>query len=188
MTGVQTCALPISAGDPGDPQKHVEQLYQRLNGLAQKATDLPTLHKQIGAELDIVVDWPEMARLTLGSRWNEETEPHRKQFTDLLHRMVSNTYVKRFKPGSPAQVAWRGVRKPTPDKVIVATTVLVGKTSADVEYALAVKDGRWQVHDIVVDEASQVQTYKQSFKKVLDRDGWDGLMRKMQKAADKKVE
>jgi len=46
----------------------------------------------------------------------------------------------------------------------------------------------FRVHDIVVDEASQVQTYKQSFKKVLDRDGWDGLIRRMQKAADKKVE
>ena len=185
---VVACAVPVLAADPGDPQKHVEKLYERLNSLAQKATELPVLHKQIGQELDSVVDWQEMAKLTLASRWTEETEPHRKEFTELLHRMVLNTYVKRFKPGAPAQVSWRGVRKPSGDKVIVATTVKVNKTSADVEYALQPKDGRWQVYDIVVDEASQVQTYKQSFKKVLDREGWDGLMKRMKKAADKKVE
>jgi ABC-type transporter MlaC component len=43
------------------------------------------------------------------------------------------------------------------------------------------------VYDIVVDDASQVQTYRKNFKNILDKEGWPGLMTRMKKAAEKKV-
>lgn len=183
-------AVPAKAlpGQSGDPQKFVAGMYDRLNLMTQQAQTLVELHKSIGQELQGVVDYSEMARLTLGQKWTEITEPQKKEFTELLSRMVLNTYVKRFKPGSPVAIAWTGVRTPAAGKAIVATTIKVQKTSADVEYALLMQSGRWMVYDIVVDDASQVQTYRQSFKKVLDRDGWEGLIKRMKKAADKKVE
>lgn len=185
VESVPTKALPDQTGEP---QKFVAGMYDRLNLMTQQAQTLAELHKAIGQELRGIVDYTEMARLTLGQKWTEITEPQKKEFTDLLSRMVLNTYVKRFKPGSPVAIAWTGVRQPGPNKAIVATTIKVKKTSADVEYALLMQDGRWKVYDIVVDDASQVQTYRQSFKKVLDREGWEGLMKRMKKAADKKVE
>ena len=54
-------------------------------------------------------------------------------------------------------------------------------------YDLLPRGGQWAVYDILVDDASQVQTYRQSFKKILDKEGWPGLMTRMRKAAEKKV-
>jgi ABC-type transporter MlaC component len=45
------------------------------------------------------------------------------------------------------------------------------------------RDGRWWVYDIVVDDASQLQTYRRSFSKILDKEGWDGLIKRMQRSA-----
>ena len=168
-----------------DPQKFVAALYERLNQLTQQAANLPALHKSIGQELAGVVDYGEMAKLTLGQKYAEVTEPQRKEFTELLSKMVINTYVKRFKPGSTVEIAWNGVRTPSAGKAVVSTTLKVKKSSADVQYAMLQKDARWRVYDIVVDDASQVQTYKQSFRKILDKEGWDGLIERMKKAADK---
>ncbi len=188
-------ATPPSAQPPAAdakptvaPQKFVESLYERLNGLSKASPTLDVLHEKIGAELKGIIDYTEMARLALGTKWTEINDLQRKEFIEYLTRMVQNTYVKRFKPGQAVDIRYGAAPKALPDdRVQVATTITVGKTSAEVNYALRPAQGRWWVYDIVVDDASQVQTYRQSFKKILDKEGWPGLIARMKKAAEKKV-
>ena len=170
------------------PQGFVQGLYDRLNVLAKGAPTLDALHGKIGDELKTVVDYSEMAKLALGQKWTEINDAQRKEFLTYLTGMVLNTYVKRFKPGQAIDIRYGQAPRTLPDdRVQVPTTITVGKTSAEVQYALRPHEGRWWVYDIVVDEASQVQTYRQSFKKILDKEGWSGLMTRMKKAAEKKV-
>ena len=170
------------------PQKFVESLYERLNVLSKASSTLDVLHDKIGLELTGIIDYAEMAKLALGPKWLEINESQKKEFVDYLTRMVQNTYVKRFKPGQAIDIQYGAAPKQLPDdRVQVGTTITVGKTSAEVNYALRPFAGRWWVYDIVVDDASQVQTYRQSFKKILDKEGWPGLMTRMKKAAEKKV-
>lgn len=181
-------ATPNAASSEKDPQKFVAALYARLNTLSQQAVNLAALHKSIGAELQGVIDYTEMAKLTLGPKYATLSSAQAKEYTDLLARMILNTYVKRFKPGTAVEISYDGVRTPSAGRAVVATTIRVKKTSADVQYALTQASGQWMVYDIVVDEASQVQTYKQSFRKILDKEGWDGLIKRMTKAANKAPE
>ena len=170
------------------PQKFVESLYERHNVLSKASSTLEVLHDKIGQELTGISDSAEMAKLALGPKWLEINESQKKEFVDYLTRMVQNTYVKRFKPGQAIDIQYGAAPKQLPDdRVQVGTTITVGKTSAEVNYALRPFAGRWWVYDIVVDDASQVQTYRQSFKKILDKEGWPGLMTRMKKAAEKKV-
>lgn len=165
-------------------QPFVEGLYARLGALSKAAPTLDVLHQKIGAELDGVVDYPEMARLALGAKWTEIDAAQKQEFLKYLAGMVQKTYVKRFKPGQDIQIRYAPAPKSLgEDRVQVASTMTVGKTSAEVAYALHPVNGQWRVYDIVVDEASQVQTYRQSFKKILDKEGWPGLMTRMKKAA-----
>jgi phospholipid transport system substrate-binding protein len=170
------------------PQKFVDSLYERLNVLAKGAPNLDVLHAKIGDELKGIVDYPEMAKLALGQKWLEIDEAQKAEFIGYLMRMVQNTYVKRFKPGQAIDIQYGSAPRELPDgRVEVPTTITVGKTSAEVHYKLLPAQGRWWVFDIVVDEASQVQTYRSNFKKILDKEGWPGLMTRMKKAAEKKV-
>ena len=181
-------AAPAPAGEPGDPQKFIAGLYQRLDHLSQSTKTIDELHARIGQELTTIVDYPEMGRLTLGTRWGEITDSQKTEFTGLLRAMVVNTYVRRFKPGTAIEISYAAAPKAlTQGKVQVQTTIKVKKTSADVHYDLLPRAGQWAVYDILVDDASQVQTYRQSFKKILDKEGWPGLMQRMRKAAEKKV-
>lgn len=147
---------------------------------------MPALHKAIGDELQGIVDFAEMAKLTLPDKWAGLQDEQRAEFVQLLSKMVINTYVKRFKPGSPIEIAYKLVRPLASGRVDVQTVLTVKKTSADVSYLLLPGDGRWWAYDIVVDEASQVQSYRQNFAKILNKEGWPGLIARMKKAADKK--
>lgn len=169
------------------PQKFVEGLYERMNTLSKAAANLDALHAKIGEELKSVVDYPEMARLALGQKWLEIDDAQKNEFVGHLKGMVLNTYVKRFKPGQAVDIKYGATKNLPEDRALVATTITVGKTTAEVSYGVRPGPGRWLVYDIIVDEASQVQTYRQSFKKILDKEGWPGLMTRMKKAAEKKV-
>lgn len=170
------------------PQKFIQSLYERLNLVSKGSPDLEILHSKIGDELKGIVDYPEMAKLALGQKWLEIDASQKSEFLGYLTRMVQNTYVKRFKPGQAIDIQYASAPRELPDgRVQVPTTITVGKTSAEVHYKLLPAQGRWWVFDIVVDEASQVQTYRSSFKKILDKEGWPGLMSRMKKAAEKKV-
>lgn len=175
-----------NAAPAGLPQAYIEKLHVKLDGLVKANADLDALHAAIAKELDNALDYGEMAKLTLPAAWDGLQPAQRTEFVALLQKMVQNTYVKRFKPGNPATVTY-GPTKPLPaGRFEVQTTISVNKASADVHYLLLAGDGRWAVYDLVVDEASQVQSYRKNFGKILDKEGWSGLITRMKKAAAKK--
>lgn len=180
-------AQACPAGAQADPQKHVAALSERLNALAKAAVNPAALHAAIGEELQLAVDWSEMARLTLPSQWETLQPAQKAEFTALLNKMVVNTYVKRFKAGTAVDVQYKGVKILGDGRTQVTTAITVNKTSADVAYVMRKGDGCWRVSDIAVDEASQVQSYRQSFGKILTKEGWTGLIARMTKAANKKT-
>ena len=178
---------PCNANSAADPQKHVAAMSDRLNAMAKAAANPAALHAAIGAELQATVDWGEMARLTLPTQWETLQAAQRSEFIPLLSKMVINTYVKRFQAGTEVAVQYKGVKALGDGRTQVTTAVTVKKTSAEVAYLLRKTEGCWRVTDIVVDEASQVQSYRQNFAKILTKEGWTGLIARMTKAANKKV-
>jgi len=182
-------AAPVGAPDAAPtetPQAFIERLHARLDALVRQHAELDALHGAIAVELDGAVDYAEMARLTLPERWGSLQPAQRGEFTALLKKMVQNTYVRRFKPGSPAELRFVATRVLASGRAEVHTTVTVRKTTADVHYQLVALRARWAVSDLTVDGASQVQSYRKNFTRILDKEGWDGLIARMRKAAAKK--
>lgn len=178
---------PCPANAAANPQKHIAAMSDRLHDMAMQAATAAALHAAIGQELQGAVDWGEMARLTLPTQWETLQPAQRLEFTQLLSKMVIHTYVKRFQAGTEVAVQQGSVQAMGDGRTKVTTTVTVKKTSAEVAYLLRKTEGCWRVSDIVVDEASQVQSYRQNFAKILTKEGWAGLIARMTKAANKKA-
>ena len=167
-------------------QKFIERLHVRLDALVKSSTALEALHAEIARELDGALDYSEMARQTIPPTWDSLQAAQRTEFVGLVAKMVQNTYVKRFKPGSPVEVSYGATKALSAGRMEVQTSITVKKTTADVNYAVLAADGRWFVYDLIVDDASQVQAYRKSFAKILDKEGWSGLITRCKKAANKK--
>jgi phospholipid transport system substrate-binding protein len=41
--------------------------------------------------------------------------------------------------------------------------------------------GEWRVYDVVIEEVSLVSTYRKTYGKIVDREGFDGLFARMEK-------
>lgn len=197
-TFVLTClfAVRVSAAEPTKPtaaavarpdaKAFVQTLHTDLDAVVHKATETAAMHKAIATAMQRHMDYEFMAESILAKRWAPLKPAQKTEFIDLLRRMVEKTYVKRFKPGHQVVVTYADrVREGKDGRVQVRSTITVKRTRADVWYSLRPADGGWRIYDIVVDEASQLRTYKRSFGKVLKKDGWDALISKMKKSASR---
>jgi len=177
---------PSSGRPAGDPKQWIDGLAKRLDTLSQNAKNNGALHSQIGQALDELVDYAEMGRLALPKHWDGLTDAQKAEYLTLLRKMLHNTYVKRFKSGTTVKIDYKQVRPLQDGKVEVQTELTVKRTAADVHYAMHPGDGRWWVYDITVDDASQVGNYRKSFTKIMNKEGFTGLVARMTKAANKK--
>ena len=50
------------------------------------------------------------------------------------------------------------------------------------------KDGHWVVYDVVTDEQSMLENYRAEFNKIINKDGFDALLKRMRKKLDEKEE
>ncbi len=178
-------AADTKAATPGDPKAFMAGVYKKLNAVATQSAKRADLHTRIGAEMAQFMDYEEMGRRALGKKtWGTLSEEKRAQFTKLLTAMVQNTYVRRFKPGTAVTITYAPkVRMKKDGRAQVRTTIRVKRTSAAVNYSMIPRAGLWKVYDIIVDDVSQLGTYKRSFRKILKREGWDGLIARMTKSA-----
>ncbi len=187
------CTVSTSAalGQPAAqqaPKAFVQQLHHKLDGLVVKHRALAPLHAAIGKHLIERMDFHHMSERILGNAtWKSLKKPRRNEFLGLLQKMLQRTYVKRFKPGQRVQVRYQDkVRAGKSGRVQVRTEIKVKRTRAEVWYSMLPVQQSWRIYDIVVDEASQLRTYRRSFRKVLKKDGWDALIARMNKSARRK--
>lgn len=183
--GPKAGAPKADALDAASAQHFIKGRYATLDKAAQGARDLKALHERIAAEMRAFMSYEDMGERVLGTKvWSSKSAKERAVFVELLEKMVQKTYVQRFKPGQPINITYADkVRVRNDGRAQVRTTIHVKRSKAAVFYSMLPRDGRWWVYDIVVDDASQLQTYRRSFSKILDKEGWDGLIKRMQRSA-----
>src|SRR6267378_2495586 len=77
---------------------------------------------------------------------------------------------------SPA-VSPRDVVQSAVSRVVIA----LQKTETPLEYRLHLKDGRWKVYDILIDNVSFVSTYRSEFSRILQRESYAVLLDRLRK-------
>ena len=66
------------------------------------------------------------------------------------------------------------------------TTARGKKVKIALEYKMLWRGDHWVVYDVVTDEQSMLENYRAEFNKIINRDGFDALLKKMKtKLAEK---
>jgi phospholipid transport system substrate-binding protein len=130
-----------------------------------------------------VVDFRDAAAVALGPEWSSRTPGEREEFVrlfaDLLQTSVFSSIGGRARIENGLTVTYIGELDDR-EGVTVATTVLArnGREMA-VGYRMAQRDGRWMIHDVVVDGVSLVDNYRAQFQKVMQRSSYEDLVGEM---------
>jgi phospholipid transport system substrate-binding protein len=137
--------------------------------------------KQIERLLGGLLDYEEIARVALGSTFSGLAPDRRRAFLTTFAALTRQTFVARLasqktKTSYDTQTITGGEAR------VTATACGLGslpEVRARIEYRLALKGSEWMVTDVLVDGTSLVASYQRQFRKLIAREGMDGLMQRM---------
>jgi phospholipid transport system substrate-binding protein len=137
--------------------------------------------KQVAAVLDGMIGYDELARRSLATHWSDLSESQRKEFTDLLRRLVQRSYEKNLKNILAYKVDYLG-EEPSSEGVIVHTRASSDQKPQEepvtIDYRLLPGDA-WKVVDIITEGSSLLNNYKNQFHRVIQKDGYEALVKRM---------
>ena len=182
-------ALALSAASPasaGEAQDYMQARQTELNAVLRTPAS-PARTQKVAAMLDAMFDYDKLARDSLGRHAERRSEDEMKEFTGLLKQLVRKAYQKNIEKTLNYQVSWLG-EEGGGDAAVIKTTAKSTKPGSNQEeisivYKLHKKDGKWAVGDVVTEQSSLVNTYRNQFNRTINKDGWNGLITKLKNKA-----
>lgn len=174
-------AVPAFAGPPTDfVKKKSEALFEVVNQPVG-----PKRTKALKAEARSLVNYEELAKRALGKHWEARSDAEKKSFINLLERLVELNYANRFKAKAKTTkyvVAYTGEKlRESTGQAIVKTKVTYGEEVFTLDYKLLMKkDGDPTIYDAVFDDISLEETYRDSYVPIIEKEGWDSLIKRME--------
>ncbi|MCD6500079.1 MAG: ABC transporter substrate-binding protein [Deltaproteobacteria bacterium] len=186
---VVTAALGIEFPAVGSPPKRVvKATHEKINEFLRRERAHPgqktSLDRRIKGLVEQLIDFDVLARSAMGKRWGQLDEAKQKTFVDLFRELVERSYLNKLRGRLDYTLQYgRAVQFGNGAKVAV-TVVRMNRgrrETTDIEYRMRRLAGRWRVVDVVTNQVSLARNYRRSFARIMRRDGYDGLIRKMKR-------
>jgi phospholipid transport system substrate-binding protein len=131
-----------------------------------------------------IVDLPAMAVASLGRRYEGLTPAQKKQY--------QKAFSTRFKHASESQIDFYrtttityGPEETVGENVNVPTTLMSKGDPTPVIYTMRREASGWKMVDLTIDGVSTVDNYRSSFAKVMEKEGINGLIQRLERDSTK---
>ena len=126
-----------------------------------------------------IFDFSEIARRSLGRYWQPLTEPQRTEFVFLFGDLLERSYISKIELYGGEKIVYSGERVEA-DLATVSTKIMTKNgTEVPVDYRLFKRGDRWMIYDVSVEGISLVSNYRTQFNKIIQTNGYNGLVEKM---------
>jgi phospholipid transport system substrate-binding protein len=131
------------------------------------------------------LDIDQLGKRAMVDNWGKLSRAQQDQFLALLRALIEDNYVRGLRANLDYQVDYTGESADADGNVTVTTKINTKRRGRPyaiaVDYVL-VKDGdKLRAWDVKTDGVGLVENYRTMFDKILDKDGFDGLITKMKK-------
>lgn len=147
-----------------------------------KASPSADRDKKVAATLGTLFDYEAMAQGSLGKSWADLKPEQQAEFKGVLTQLIQRAIERNVKMTSNYEVQFVG-EEPA-DGAVTVKTKASSKTNpreepTEINYVMHQADGSWRAQDIVTEGSSMVTGYRNQFRRILAKDGYDGLIKKM---------
>jgi phospholipid transport system substrate-binding protein len=166
----------------------VEQLHARLLKVMKVARNLEIAErfKRLEPAVADAYSMAKMLHLTVGSEWSKARPDQRERLLNAFSDISVGTYARRFNGYSGEHFKTIAAR-PGPRGTILVETQIVRREKAPVLLTyVTLKVGKnWRIVDVLLDNAiSELAVRRSEYRRIVQRDGIDGLIRALRKKAD----
>jgi len=126
-----------------------------------------------------IMDFPELARLSLGAHWKNIGPAEQEKFTRLFKELIEITSTKKLEIFKADRVDYP-VETIQGDKALVKAQIYKGREKVEVVYSLRRVKGEWKICDMVIDELGLAENYRAQFNKIIRERRFAGLLKRLQ--------
>ena len=186
-TGLLLCGTAVAADTPtATLSATVNDVLSILKepGYGDPVKRVP-LRAQIEKKVHEVFDFSEFSARTVGRNWPSFSADQKARFDKAFANLLLITYLDKIQGYNGEQVAYTGeILSAKKDRAEVQTIVtLADKKQVPVSYRMMLKEGRWVVYDVIIENVSLIKNYRSQFQDVLTRGTPDQLIERVETRA-----
>jgi phospholipid transport system substrate-binding protein len=123
------------------------------------------------------LDFPLMARSSLGYQWDELSPAEQQEFSRLFSSFIEDAYLNKIQGYVDLTFKFSRQIMTGVNYAQIDTSVLQpGSSPISLNFHLRRENGDWKVYDIVIDDISMVENYRNQFNRVIKEHGFNALM------------
>lgn len=176
-------AVTVSEADAARAERFLRNKHDEVRRIL-RTPDGPKRAEKLSTVLGEFLDYNRLAELSLDKEWNKQTERERERFVSLLRQLVERQYQRNMESTLDYRVTWAGT-EPIENGVKVKSAARSRSKKREppvtIDYSMSPTGDQWKVFDIFTDDVSLVKNYKRQFRRVIAREGWNGLIERMKK-------
>lgn len=166
------------------PAEVIRARNQAVTRILETSGDEPNeeTRERLKEVINSVMDFKELSRRSLGKYWNERTEQEKKAFIEVFEQLIRNSSVKKLSVYRADSMTYDEPAV-TGGEATVRTIAYKDRKSVEIVYEMHIVGGEWKAYDLVIDGASTIRTYRDSFYRQLAKstytEMYDKLVRKL---------
>jgi phospholipid transport system substrate-binding protein len=188
IAGSVIMSMTVNAWATADsPIETIRMTIQQARAVLEDPNYQGQDHKQqrLAKVKEIVLpqfDSQEVAKRTLSTHWNGLTDQQQQEFVQLFIALVEKTYshnLDRYNNGVQFFFDHERIEDQFSE---VDTRVLdpVQNRTFSIGYRLHNVNGKWLVYDVVIENVSMVQNYRNQFNRILTKSSYEELIKALQ--------
>ena len=126
-------------------------------------------------------DFDEISRRALSRYWTARSPEEQAEFVRLFTDLLERSYAGRIEAYSGEKIVYLGEIVDGPFATVRSKVITRRNTETPLDYRLHLKDGRWKVYDLLIDNVSFVSTYRSEFTRIMQRESYASLVDRLRK-------
>jgi phospholipid transport system substrate-binding protein len=176
-------SAPVYAGVP---MTTVEATVKRvLDVLRDPRLKSPAAKEAKKEKLRIIYkdmfDEMEFSKRTLARNWNKFNPAQRMEFVNLFEQVLEKAYIDKILDYSNEKIEFYKESMIAESQAEIQSKIITSSKEIPIFYRMILKDGKWKVYDVVVENVSLVQNYRTQFNDILSSNTPEQLLEILRK-------
>ena len=146
---------------------------------AQTPAARRSLDQQLLSAVQPVIDFPGMSERSLGRHWAGLNVGQRAEFIALFQELVFRSYLNKIRRANEAYELEYEDEEPRAPGVFVLATSNSSTFEVELGFHLVQRAGSWIAWDLVIDEVSLTENYREQFNRIIIQESFEALLRRM---------
>ena len=176
-------SIPVYAGVPmTTAEASVNRVLDVLRDAKLKSPAAKEIKKE---KLRIIYkdmfDEIEFSKRTLTRNWNKLSPAERVEFVKLFEQILEKSYIDKILDYSNEKVDFYKESMLSDNQAEIQTKIITSSKEIPIFYRMILKDSKWKVYDVVVENVSLVQNYRTQFNDILGKNTPEQLLEILRK-------